>query len=232
MIAILDRLLSKLRSFARSRDAVAAIEFALVFPGARVLYVGAVEVADGVMTSRKVTSVTHTLVDLLSKQQTSTQATSAPPPPSALPATTLATLLSSSATLLYPKPTSQLKMTLTAIDVKNTSAGVCCNATVRWSYTQNGVLRPCNQQITGTGNAEVGPTELPAQLLPYGIPLLQPFSILVSETSYTYQPLFSAAVLPFSPTMRRAEYMMPRTTGQVVTGSLAGSGAQSGKVCY
>lgn len=232
MIAILRRLASTLRGFARAREAVASIEFAFVFPVALLVYVGAAEVADGVMTSRKVSGVTHTLADLLSKQQTSTQATSTPTPPNALPAATLATLLASAATLLQPKPTDQLQMTLTAIDVRNTSLGVCCKATVRWSYTRNGALRPCGQTITGTTKPNVGPTELPAQLLPIGTPLLQPVSILVSETSYQYRPLFSAKILPFSPTMQRAEYMMPRTTGQVVTGPLPGSGAENGQVCY
>jgi hypothetical protein len=38
--------------------------------------------------------------------------------------------------------------------------------------------------------------------------------------------------LPFGPAMQRTEYMLPRSTGQVATGTLPASGAQYGKVCY
>ena len=184
------------------------------------------------MTSRKVTTVTRTLVDLVSQQTTSSQATSTPTPAAALTASKLSTIVTSAATLLSPKSTTTLTMTLTAIDVRNTVLGVCCDAKVRWSYTQDGTLRPCGTPITGTNNTTVTTTQLPSQMLPVGTPLPQPISVLVSEVSYTYQPIMGLNLLPFHPVMQRSEYMLPRTVGQVITGPLPGSGAQYGQVCY
>ena len=227
------RIMPILRLFFRARAAVAAVEFAVIVPVALLLYVGAAEVADGVMTSRKVSNVTRTLVDLASQQPTSSQSSSTPTPPSAVSAATLSALLSSSQTLLSPEPLGSLKMTLTAIDVRNTVLGICCNATVRWSFTQNGTLRPCNVAITAymPGSPQTS-SQIPGQLLPAGTALPQPLSYLLSEVSYTYQPIMSTNILNFVPAMQRTEYMMPRTIGQVVTGPLPASGTQYGQVCY
>ena len=63
----------RMAAFARSRSATAAVEFAIMLPVAMMLYVGAAEVTDGVMASRRVSTVTKTLVDLLSLQGTTTQ---------------------------------------------------------------------------------------------------------------------------------------------------------------
>ena len=227
------RVLAFLGAFLRARAAVAAVEFAIVVPVALILYVGAAEVADGVMTSRKVSNVTRTLADLTSQQSTSSQTLSTPTPPSAVTATTLSTLLASSQMLLSPEPLGSLTMTLSAIDVRNTLLGVCCNATVRWSFTQNGTLRPCNVAITPyvTGTLLTTST-IPSQLLPVGTVLPQPLSYLIAEVSYTYQPIMSTNILNFVPAMQRIEYMMPRTIGQVVTGALPASGTQHGQLCY
>lgn len=219
--------------FWRSKRAVAAVEFALVLPFALALYVGAAEVADGVMTSRKVSTVTRTLVDLTSQQQTSSQLLSVPAPPAAVPATTLSTLMTAAATLLYPEPTGALKMTLSAIDVANTSAGVCCTATVRWSFTQGGTLRPCAVNLSAGADGATGQlTTFPTDLMPVGTPLPSILHFIVADVSYVYQPIMSTKLLNFMPSMARTEYMMPRSVGQVITGSLPASGAQVGQVCY
>ena len=75
--------------FTRSCTATAAVEFAIVLPVALLLYAGAAEVSDGVIASRHVTTLTKSLVDLLSLQGTTTQASSTPTPGNALSATTL-----------------------------------------------------------------------------------------------------------------------------------------------
>ena len=112
----LSKLAKALTAFSNDRRAAAAIEFAFVLPVAITIYIGAAEVSDGVMTSCKVSTLTRTLVDLLSHQPTSPQATS---PPATFPGqrSTLSTLLTSSATLLFPKPTTSLAMTISAVDV-------------------------------------------------------------------------------------------------------------------
>ncbi len=222
-----------LTAFVRSRAGTAAVEFAVVLPVALLLYIGAAEVSDGVLASRRLTTVGKTLVDLLSLQGTTTQATSTPPPGNAVSATTLSTLLTSAATLMAPASTTTLAMTITAVDVTNTVQGTCCSALVRWSYTQGGTLRPCVVQLTALpATSDYAPTQIPAGLLPYGTPLPGPLSVLISDVSYTYQPILGQTLYAFAPVMQRTDYMLPRTIGQVAAGALPSSGTQYGQICY
>ena len=224
--------LHRLRCFFLADRGVAAVEFALILPLALILYAGAAQVSDGVMTSRKITSVSRTLVDLLSLQATSAQITSYPTPSNAVPSSTLSNLLTSAATLLAPQPITSLVMTISAIDVVNGSSGTCCKATVRWSFTQDGSLRPCNTELTPSSSATPAPDEFPAELLPQGIPLPSPLSFLVADVGYTYQPTIRTSILNFVPAMQRTFYTMPRSIGQVVAGPLPSSGHNNGQVCY
>ncbi len=218
--------------FGQDCRAVAAVEFAIVFPVALLLYIGAAVVSDAVMTGRQLSLATRTLVDLASRQPTSSQATSTPAPSNALSSTTLSAMMNGVQSLMYPKPTGTLKMTISAIDVTNNAQNLCCSVLVRWSYTQSGVLRPCNTQLTGTTSTRPTLTQIPAGLLPVGTYLAQPLSYLVADTSYVYQSAFVGPMLSFAPAMSRSHYMMPRMIGQVVAGPISPNGNQSGHVCY
>ena len=219
--------------FFASNSATAAVEFAVIVPVAMLLYVGAAEVSDGVLASRRLTTVTKTLVDLLSLQGTTTQSTSLPTPGNAVSATTLSNLLTSATAVLAPEPITTLTMTISAIDITNTAQGTCCSALVRWSFTQGGTLRPCAVQITALpSNSDYAPAQIPSNLLPTGTQLPTPLYILVADTGYTYQPALSKSILNFAPVMQRTEYMLPRSLGQVSTGSLPLTGSQNGLVCH
>lgn len=221
------------RTFWRSRRGTAAVEFAMIAPIALLLYVGVAEVGDGVIASRRVASVARTLVDLVALQGTTTQSTSTPTPGNAVSATTLSALFTSATALMAPEPTTTLTMTVSAVDVTNTSQGTCCSALVRWSYTQGGTLRPCLVQLTALpSSSDYAVTQIPAGLLPYGTQLPSPLSVLIADVGYTYQPLFSQSLLKFAPVMQQSMYMLPRATGQVATGALPSSGSQTGKLCY
>ena len=225
--------IESLIAFARSRAGTAAVEFALVLPVALLLYIGAGEVSDGVLASRRLTTVGSTLVNLTSLQGTTTQSTSTPTPGNALSATTLSTLLASAATLMAPASTTSLTMTISAVDVTNTSQGTCCSALVRWSYTQGGTLRPCLVQLSALpSSSDYSPKQIPAGLLPYGTALPAPLAVIIADVGYTYQPILSQNLYAFAPVMQRTTYMLPRTNGQVVTGTLPASGTQYGQVCY
>ena len=221
------------RRLARDARGTAAVEFAFVMPLMVVLYLAVVVIADGVMASRNLSNLTRTLVDLTSKQPTSSQASSTPAPSTAVTSATLDGILAASQTLIYPQPTAQLQMTISAIDVTNTAQGVCCSARVRWSYSNGGALRPCGQQMTAASGATLAPTEIPASLLPTGATLSQPMSYLVADTSYTYLPIVASDFAPsFNVAMTRNEISMPRSPGQVIATALPASGTNSGAVCY
>lgn len=155
-----------------------------------------------------------------------------PPKPGNAMTATLSSLLTSAATLLAPEPTT-LTMTVSAIDITNTTQGTCCSALVRWSFTQGGTLRPCATQMTALpSTSDDAPAQIPTDLLPTGTALPAPLSIIVSDVGYTYQPILSQDIVKFAPTMQRTDYMLPRATGQVAVGTLPASGIQHGQVCY
>ena len=239
LVAFLDAVAHALRACMVSRTASVAVEFAIVLPVALGLYIGAAEVTQGVMTSRKVNQLTRTLVDLLSQQGTTPVAawpqntSSSPPPGNAVTAAQLSTLMNAAQTLLSPQPTTTLKMTLTAVDVAaNQQSGVCCVATVRWSYTQGGTLRPCGTLSAGPDGQTNSPTTMSTSLLPSGSVLVAPMAILIADVNYTYQPVVQTSLVPFAPSFSRIEYMYPRAPGQVIAGPLPASGTQYGKGCY
>lgn len=227
---IMKALLAQMIRFARSRRATAAVEFAMVAPVAIVLYFGAAEVSDAVMTNRKVTQVARTLVDLTSQQSTSTQALSYPTPQGAITGPGLDTIMAAATTMLTPKPTTSLIMTISEIDVANIAGAVCCVATVRWSYTQGGTLRPCGVGLQSgplTGGAS---NQMPSTLMPTGTYLPTTLPFLVVDVSYSYQPLVNTGTFKFAPAMQRTIYMMPRTSGDVIAAPVSGIGKMS--VCY
>jgi hypothetical protein len=231
-VRVLRKIRDVVATFRQSYKATAAIEFALVLPLALVLYVGAAEVEDAVVTSRKVSEVTHTLVDLLSRQPTSFQATSTPVPSQAVSQATLSSMFAAAQTLLYPEPTASLQMTLSAVDVVNDpSDGNCCIATVRWSFAQGGTPRPC-----GTLIEAVVQNPQPDQFFRSAIPdvptLQQPIGYLIADVSYVYQPVLGQSLFAWAPAMTRMLYMMPRSTRQVIAGPLTTNGTQTGQVCY
>jgi Flp pilus assembly protein TadG len=56
-----------LLSFARDRRAISAVEFAMLLPLMVTLYLGVIEVSQGVGIDRKVTLTTRTMADLASR---------------------------------------------------------------------------------------------------------------------------------------------------------------------
>ena len=224
--------------FQGDHDGVAAIEFAIVFPVALLLYLGAAEVSRAVITSRKVETLSRTVVDLLSQQPTSSQPTSTPPPSTAITMTALQTMMSASTGLLYPAPTAPLEMTLTAVDIVNKSNGQCCQANVRWSYSQSGMLRKCGIPLTPADpSAPPSPATIPATLIPPLPSLPYSISVLIADVSYAYQPLIRSSLTSFVANigMSRTSYMLPRSIGQVIlqTPGPGGQGnTQQGQVCY
>ncbi len=227
--------------FAGACGGVAAVEFALIAPVVILLYVGAGEISQAVMTSRKVEALSRTLADLVAQQPTTPQNGSTPNPstPAPLNATSqsaLQAILNASTAILAPAPLTPLKMTVSAVDITNNSAGICCSFKVRWSYTQAGTLRPCNVNLT-----PVPPTQAPspstvssAMVPPVGnVTLSNPIPMLIADVSYIYQGPFASNWINFASGMTRTSYMLPRTTGQViVAGPLTATANQSGAICY
>ena len=151
--AFLTRLFGRIASLRRDQSGVSAVEFAMVLPVMLTMYLGAVEISQGVAIHRKVTLTARTVADLAS------QATS-------INNTDMTNLLNASSAVVAPFPASQLKVTVSAINID--ANGV---ARVAWSDTLNGTARAVNSTVP-----------LPAAL---NVPSSQ---LIWSEVHYNYMP--------------------------------------------
>jgi Flp pilus assembly protein TadG len=110
--------------------AVAAVEFAIVVPFMLLLYVGGVELGNGLSIGVKVSETAHTVADLVSRNACVTDAA-------------LSTMLGASSVTISPY--SAASTTVTVSEVSTDASG---NATVTWSKSLNGTARPANQAMT------------------------------------------------------------------------------------
>jgi len=125
-LADLSRRVSSLR---RDQRGVSAVEFAMLLPLMITLYLGAVEVSQGVAIHRKVTLTARTVADLASQVTSINNAD-------------MTNLLNAAASVVSPYATNQLKVTVTAVDID--ANGI---AKVAWSDTLNGTQRAVNTVV-------------------------------------------------------------------------------------
>ena len=168
-------------------NAVAATEFAIVVPFMLLLYVGGVELGNGMSISVKVSETAHTVADLVSQN---TQVTTSQ----------MQGILGASTATLAPYPVADKAghslVTVTVSEVATDGAG---KAMVQWSQSFNGTTvstgRPVGQLITlppaltGASNNNV--------------------SFILGEVSYAYTPNLGYTI---SGTVRLGDsyYLFPR----------------------
>ena len=119
-----------LSKFARDRRGVSAVEFAMILPLMLTLYLGAVEVSQGISIDRKVTLTSRTVADLASQVSNITNAD-------------MTNLLQASTTVMTPYPTTTLKITVSSVVIDAQG-----KATITWSDTLNGSARAVGAAVT------------------------------------------------------------------------------------
>jgi Flp pilus assembly protein TadG len=113
-------ILGRIRRIARDQRGVSAVEFALLAPVMVGLYLGCVEISEGVGADRKVSLTAAALANLTSQAQT-------------LSTTDMTNILDASGAIIVPYSASLLKMTVTCLKIDANK-----NVTVKWSVTRNG----------------------------------------------------------------------------------------------
>jgi Flp pilus assembly protein TadG len=109
---------------------VSAVEFALLLPLMLTLYLGVVEVSQGIAAHRKVTMTARTVADLMSQASNVTN-------------NYKDNSLSAATAVMAPFPDSKLKVTVSSIAIDANG-----KATVSWSDTKNGTARTIGSAVT------------------------------------------------------------------------------------
>jgi|ERR1043166_49715 Flp pilus assembly protein TadG len=128
--------------FARDRRGVSAVEFAMLLPLMITLYLGTVEISQGVAIDRKVTLVTRTIADLTS--QASTVST-----------TDMTNIFNATTSVMAPYDVSKLKVTISLVTIDSNAA-----AKVTWSCTYQGTKRAVNSSVTLPSALQVASTTM------------------------------------------------------------------------
>jgi Flp pilus assembly protein TadG len=115
---------------ARDDRGVSAVEFALILPVMITLYLGTVEISQGIAADRKVSLVARTGADLVSQVSTINNAD-------------MTNVLNATSIVMSPYSSANLKVTITNINIDANG-----KATVAWSDTLNGTARSVGSTVT------------------------------------------------------------------------------------
>ncbi len=129
------RILQRFGRFARDRRGVSAVEFALVAPLLITLYLGCVEISDGVSADRKV-SLTAAALANLSAQVTT------------ISSGDMTNILDASSAIIAPYSVNNLAIVISCLSIDGNK-----NAKVKWSGTRNGTARSVGSTYTFDASA-------------------------------------------------------------------------------
>ncbi|HXF88807.1 MAG TPA: TadE/TadG family type IV pilus assembly protein [Xanthobacteraceae bacterium] len=129
-IVALRLLWSDLRRIARDQRGASVVEFALLLPLMVTLYLGTVEISQGIAVDRKLTLTARTVADLASQYTTINNAV-------------MNDIMAASTAVMYPYSTNTLTVTVTSVKIDSNS-----KATVDWSNSYNGTPRAKNSTVT------------------------------------------------------------------------------------
>ncbi|MBB3388628.1 Flp pilus assembly protein TadG [Rhizobium sp. BK275] len=117
---LLIRLASTTRRFARDRQGVGAIEFAIIFPVLVMLYLGAFEITIGLSVSKRTARAAGSIADIITQQQSVTKSS-------------LTDIAKAASPIYSPYDSSDMLVKVTAIQIDGSS-----NPTVMWSWASTG----------------------------------------------------------------------------------------------
>jgi len=130
------------RRFAGDGRGVSAVEFALLLPVMVALYLGGVEISNGVALQRKVTLTAGTVANLTAQATT-------------LAASDVTNILNASAAILAPYSTTGATITVSCIGIDANGS-----AKVDWSVSQGGTARATGSSVTLPAALAVPSTQL------------------------------------------------------------------------
>jgi Flp pilus assembly protein TadG len=191
---------STLRRFVRDGDGVSATEFALILPLMLTLYIGSVELGDGIAINFKTTLAARTVADVAAQCGVCTVNNTGNN--GSIDATTMQSILNSSAKVLSPynqAPYSASNVIITLSELKispNQTQGA-----VQWSCSLNGTPRPLASTVNIPNNTQLNQLTSDAY-------------VLYSEASYPYTPSLGY-VISGTIWLNQNALFFPRLTTQI-----------------
>ena len=128
MLKTMHRWISRF-PFARDQRGVSAVEFALLAPMMIGLYLGCVEISQGVAADRKVSLISAALANLTAQVST-------------ISSSDMTNILDASSAIIQPYSASLLKMTVSCLKIDANKA-----VTVKWSVTRGGTANTGSMSI-------------------------------------------------------------------------------------
>jgi hypothetical protein len=181
------RFTALLRRFGKAREAVAAVEFALIMPFLLTLYLGSLELSQLINVDMRVTTIAGTVGDLVARSNGS------------ISATTLADYFQASQAIIAPFSTTGLAQVVSVVTVNSTGV-----TNVLWSQGYNGGTAKT------AGSAYPGPHAIPLAM----INISKSNWVIVAEASYTYKPLLGFFFKsPFS--LYHQNFYLPRFASKI-----------------
>ena len=125
-----------LRRFVRNRDGVSAVEFAMILPFMLTLYLGGIELGDGLAIQFRATLAARTVTDLASQYISINNAT-------------MNSILGAASTVVAPYSGANIVVTLSEVTTNSSGQGK-----VVWSDSLNGTARTVGSNVTLPSNLQ------------------------------------------------------------------------------
>jgi len=199
MVSRMTSLLGRARARFADERGVAAVEFALLLPVMLIMYLGSVEVSQGLSADRKVVLLARTLGDLTTQK-------------SAVSTSTMDTVSAAGSVVLSPLKVNVALMRVTSIAISAPSSGTVNDATVCWTYVK-GTWSPAfavGQKLDVT----TVPTTLRTDI---------GSSVVLAEVQYPYKPVIGY-VITGQLQLKERIFMRPRVSSYVTNSDVVNSG--------
>lgn len=199
MISRMSSLLTRAKTRLADERGVAAVEFALLLPVMLTMYLGSVEVSQGLSADRKVVLLARTLGDLTTQK-------------SAVSTSTMDTVSAAGSVVLSPLKANVALMRVTSVAISAPSSGPVNDATVCWTYVK-GTWSPAFA-IGEKLDVTTVPTTLRSDI---------GSSVVLAEVQYPYKPVIGYVVTGQLQLKERI-FMRPRVSSYVTNSDAINSG--------
>ena len=182
------RLAAQVSLFGRAREAVAAVEFALIMPFLLTLYLGSLELSQLISVDMRVTTIAGTVGDLVARSN------------GTISSSTLSDYFQASQAIIAPFSTTGLAQVVSVVTVSSTGV-----TSVLWSQGYNGgTAKTAGQPYPST------PHGIPLAM----INISKSNWVVVAESAYSYKPLLGFFFKsPF--TLYHQNFYLPRFASKI-----------------